>query len=146
MIRRPPRSTRTDTLFPYTTLFRSVERKLAIELVVVLRGVGEIAVGGRLVACRERGAAGPVIALGPGLRRTGGVAIGVEQARRLCRTVQILERDLARAPGERGVLVAHAERRFAHPRAGRPCIGELLGDIITGALLAAPLRHPGLGE
>src|SRR3546814_5452092 len=25
MIRRPPRSTRTDTLFPYTTLFRSTE-------------------------------------------------------------------------------------------------------------------------
>src|SRR3546814_13802777 len=27
MIRRPPRSTRTDTLFPYTTLFRSVQAK-----------------------------------------------------------------------------------------------------------------------
>src|SRR3546814_9307221 len=27
MIRRPPRSTRTDTLFPYTTLFRSVPRR-----------------------------------------------------------------------------------------------------------------------
>src|SRR3546814_5238959 len=27
MIRRPPRSTRTDTLFPYTTLFRSRFRK-----------------------------------------------------------------------------------------------------------------------
>src|SRR3546814_12868490 len=26
MIRRPPRSTRTDTLFPYTTLFRSPDR------------------------------------------------------------------------------------------------------------------------
>src|SRR3546814_3154065 len=26
MIRRPPRSTRTDTLFPYTTLFRSQHR------------------------------------------------------------------------------------------------------------------------
>src|SRR3546814_4414429 len=26
MIRRPPRSTRTDTLFPYTTLFRSLDR------------------------------------------------------------------------------------------------------------------------
>src|SRR3546814_14244746 len=25
MIRRPPKSTRTDTLFPYTTLFRSVD-------------------------------------------------------------------------------------------------------------------------
>src|SRR3546814_20466719 len=33
MIRRPPRSTRTDTLFPYTTLFRSVgvERLLAFQ-------------------------------------------------------------------------------------------------------------------
>src|SRR3546814_1874212 len=32
MIRRPPRSTRTDTLFPYTTLFRShaVERDRAL--------------------------------------------------------------------------------------------------------------------
>src|SRR3546814_16547489 len=28
MIRRPPRSTRTDTLFPYTTLFRSVDPSL----------------------------------------------------------------------------------------------------------------------
>src|SRR3546814_20857770 len=28
MIRRPPRSTRTDTLFPYTTLFRSVDDEL----------------------------------------------------------------------------------------------------------------------
>src|SRR3546814_10583273 len=27
MIRRPPRSTRTDTLFPYTTLFRSVQTR-----------------------------------------------------------------------------------------------------------------------
>src|SRR3546814_18232622 len=36
MIRRPPRSTRTDTLFPYTTLFRSsgnsVARHAAIDL------------------------------------------------------------------------------------------------------------------
>src|SRR3546814_1238216 len=29
MIRRPPRSTRTDTLFPYTTLFRSLASLLA---------------------------------------------------------------------------------------------------------------------
>src|SRR3546814_2342170 len=31
MIRRPPRSTRTDTLFPYTTLFRSYDRAARIE-------------------------------------------------------------------------------------------------------------------
>src|SRR3546814_9481437 len=29
MIRRPPRSTRTDTLFPYTTLFRSFLKEIA---------------------------------------------------------------------------------------------------------------------
>src|SRR3546814_6280454 len=29
MIRRPPRSTRTDTLFPYTTLFRSLDHSSA---------------------------------------------------------------------------------------------------------------------
>src|SRR3546814_13529581 len=35
MIRRPPRSTRTDTLFPYTTLFRSIpeQERLADRLV-----------------------------------------------------------------------------------------------------------------
>src|SRR3546814_12473464 len=30
MIRRPPRSTRTDTLFPYTTLFRSAPDRLEL--------------------------------------------------------------------------------------------------------------------
>src|SRR3546814_12766994 len=33
MIRRPPRSTRTDTLFPYTTLFRSVARPASVEAI-----------------------------------------------------------------------------------------------------------------
>src|SRR3546814_12547204 len=32
MLRRPPRSTRTDTLFPYTTLFRSWENRRDIYL------------------------------------------------------------------------------------------------------------------
>src|SRR3546814_17785449 len=35
MIRRPPISTRTDTLFPYTTLFRSVWLWLALALFVM---------------------------------------------------------------------------------------------------------------
>src|SRR3546814_5902980 len=33
MIRRPPRSTRTDTLFPYTTLFRSIPMVAVFPLV-----------------------------------------------------------------------------------------------------------------
>src|SRR3546814_11149698 len=32
MIRLPPRSTRTDTLFPYTTLFRSVRKEGVLEV------------------------------------------------------------------------------------------------------------------
>src|SRR3546814_1747278 len=32
MIRRPPRSTRTDTLFPYTTLFRSMHDRVDLHL------------------------------------------------------------------------------------------------------------------
>src|SRR3546814_11394734 len=45
MIRRPPRSTRTDTLFPYTTLFRSLQvgfRRLLVEQLFQLL----VAVGG----------------------------------------------------------------------------------------------------
>src|SRR3546814_2303365 len=38
MIRRPPRSTRTDTLFPYTTLFRSL---VGFEQFYGLLGPGE---------------------------------------------------------------------------------------------------------
>src|SRR3546814_15604709 len=69
MIRRPPRSTRTDTLFPYTTLFRS-EKLLGLTLLqcegVVDRGAvtigealeGEAANGrGHLDDGKARGAA-----------------------------------------------------------------------------------------
>src|SRR3546814_11251890 len=39
MIRRPPRSTRTDTLFPYTTLFRSIAQPAGDpEIVAEMRG------------------------------------------------------------------------------------------------------------
>src|SRR3546814_13345012 len=39
MIRRPPRSTRTDTLFPYSTLFRSISR-LSGSRVAIRRVIG----------------------------------------------------------------------------------------------------------
>src|SRR3546814_20737417 len=41
MIRRPPRSTRTDTLFPYTTLFRSQRGIVLLNQSVLLRGVND---------------------------------------------------------------------------------------------------------
>src|SRR3546814_6068402 len=48
MIRRPPRSTRTDTLFPYTTLFRSRRLRLVLhrQRVEVRAQVAARAVGG----------------------------------------------------------------------------------------------------
>src|SRR3546814_695357 len=53
MIRRPPRSTRTDTLFPYTTLFRSLQRPIIVpknKLGSAIWHVGEIG----LLAPRSR--------------------------------------------------------------------------------------------
>src|SRR3546814_20775252 len=47
MIRRPPRSTRTDTLFPYTTLFRSLSTLSVIDPItqaIVNSGLGEYGV------------------------------------------------------------------------------------------------------
>src|SRR3546814_4512029 len=73
MIRRPPRSKRTDTLFPYTTLFRSFDRGAEDSVLLEARierldrrvgvaGMGPPAGGGRgvdaqgrlLLACRLR--------------------------------------------------------------------------------------------
>src|SRR3546814_5410408 len=50
MIRRPPRSTRTDTLFPYTTLFRSDEVVARAGLDGVVAGVVVVAELGVVLA------------------------------------------------------------------------------------------------
>src|SRR3546814_13198288 len=75
MIRRPPRSTRTDTLFPYTTLFRSSvtaelrgakeKKKLAVDELeaaivkrmfrLALQGDGAGPMGARAIAQRLNG-------------------------------------------------------------------------------------------
>src|SRR3546814_18630947 len=45
MIRRPPRSTRTDTLFPYTTLFRSSSsHAIATRTVAAAPSLGRLAI------------------------------------------------------------------------------------------------------
>src|SRR3546814_18844605 len=80
MIRRPPRSTRTDTLFPYTTLFRSdlVDRPLmggGLAADVKVRfGVDRISSPGEILEKREgflvpekRAVVAPGHALGEGL-------------------------------------------------------------------------------
>src|SRR3546814_5180257 len=85
MIRRPPRSTRTDTLFPYTTRFRSLVAGL-VELVVVELPVDVLVEGGPPVDAVHVGfglecvdgpkvaaavVPGPVAAVGFGLHEIG---------------------------------------------------------------------------
>src|SRR3546814_15032714 len=57
MIRRPPRSTRTDTLFPYTTLFRAMAKaagqRLVSLLILGLRGGGDRSQGAAMEAAFE---------------------------------------------------------------------------------------------
>src|SRR3546814_18628765 len=55
MIRRPPRSTRTDTLFPYTTLFRSSQ-----------------GAGGLWIDRQRKARAEPLVPSGTGALRRGG--------------------------------------------------------------------------
>src|SRR3546814_10986019 len=58
MIRRPPRSTRTDTLFPYTTLFRSHGVAVPLQAFAVhhVLGPGRVAEHGRVVRLADEGA------------------------------------------------------------------------------------------
>src|SRR3546814_13256434 len=70
MIRRPPRSTRTDTLFPYTTLFRSL---LAGE-VLLLRGARQVAHAAEQVQLESRKAHGRLVDLDVGTTRAGAAA------------------------------------------------------------------------
>src|SRR3546814_2290776 len=50
MIRRPPRSTRTDTLFPYTTLFRSIKGDPKVQFFFRDKGlqIGQVLFFGRV--------------------------------------------------------------------------------------------------
>src|SRR3546814_12823184 len=89
MIRRPTRSTRTDTLFPYTTLFRSTGvasvdagvaddgdgRLLAAHEAAQARAVGAGLCGGRVRTLAGRGYRHPAVRVagGPAARRHPGV-------------------------------------------------------------------------
>src|SRR3546814_3296997 len=54
MIRRPPRSTRTDTLFPYTTLFRSADRGAPMIRCLVLSAFLLLAAPGAVAQVRPQ--------------------------------------------------------------------------------------------
>src|SRR3546814_14778657 len=103
MIRRPPRSTRTDTLFPYTTLFRSL-----------LQAVEVVFAGGTAVGVDRHGGWRWLLdaaSLGPRQGITSATAPG-------CPTVAAAGRPGGRGrtrPGTAPRPAARARRRNARP-------------------------------
>src|SRR3546814_17645473 len=94
MIRRPPRSTRTDTLFPYTTLFRS--RVTAAEL--ALEQAQARSVAARDLLASYWGGDGQGLEIAGGIERPTGVPSALEGA-----DADVREAAIARASDE-GVL------------------------------------------
>src|SRR3546814_11881359 len=101
MIRRPPRSTRTDTLFPYTTLFRSLLRRVGHvhlgQLAVLAAQVQFVVVEGERAVHEVALVAGRVVVAGAD-RHVGGLAF-VYQRRRLERRAALPLLDDARVAG-----------------------------------------------
>src|SRR3546814_7721199 len=63
MIRRPPRSTRTDTLFPYTTLFRSRPPDEFLTLLLLAGDRLRLALAGARIGVRALAADGKALAM-----------------------------------------------------------------------------------
>src|SRR3546814_18312094 len=122
MIRRPPRSTRTDTLFPYTTLFRS---HLALPRCLPLLHVREGAASNPFALSKPRGGAGDR----PRGRR-GGMPRGLVHARRSSRGTLRCCAGGAGGHGEHGRFLA-AELlpvgRHGHAHAGEDAASEEKG-------------------
>src|SRR3546814_4531160 len=129
MIRRPPRSTRTDTLFPYTTLFRSF--LLGAALLRELRGRGYFhqRPEPRLIDLLDLVALGTVadVASLRGLNRAF-VAQGLKvmaQRRNIGMTALIEAARLQRAPVCSDLGFALGPRINAGGRVGKSDLGEI---------------------
>src|SRR3546814_6451372 len=74
MIRRPPRSTRTDTLFPYTTLFRSY---VGADVVNAGQGAGALCFGSNTTGVGGSGACSGNNVYLKGISGLGGTSTGI---------------------------------------------------------------------
>src|SRR3546814_15399500 len=130
MIRRPPRSTRTDTLFPYTTLFRSVRPEPALEIaighvdILDVVGVEEAILERHVQMIAERRANA-----GEALPREDRVRIVEERSARRERVIGLDASDTDTAADEalNAVIVAEIEQAVEHEAQRR---GRSAGEIV----------------
>src|SRR3546814_14924931 len=118
MIRLPPRSTLTDTLFPYTTLFRSADGRL--------RGRAPCSFRGHGAAGRVRG--GACADGGPGAAHPGG------HDPRQTEGYRMTPRKRPILPGLDGPAIVQEARKMLEPRIEQPA---------SRAFLRCPLRPGG---
>src|SRR3546814_10770213 len=134
MIRRPPRSTRTDTLFPYTTLFRSLAEPLA-RLSAAVTGL-DAAPENIAPAAAHADQSGLDIAY-----RAGELAALAGTRFDLVTCLEVIEhvadvaafvRGLADVLADDGLLIVSTPNRTARSRLALITIGEGTGQIPRG--------------
>src|SRR3546814_16660501 len=125
MIRRPPRSTRTDTLFPYTTLFRS-ELELEDAQTLIKNGVRCVAEGANMPTSLDAVEAfiGANVLYAPGkASNAGGVAVsGLEMSQnsqRLSWTREQVDENLTATM--RDIHENCVIHKSENPRGGKEC-------------------------
>src|SRR3546814_16106947 len=118
MRRRPPGSTRTDTLFPYTTLFRSEDiiAALILDREEILVEQRQLLESGHHAVAQELKVAGDAIMVPEGAvdPAAGGDPIGVGPDS---------------GPGRCGIVIADAPILVGHARIDRPARAE---DVLRG--------------
>src|SRR3546814_1904049 len=115
MIRRPPRATRTDTLLPYTTLFRSTAVAPGMPIASSGTASGDLAEAGSTATARAIDTRKTDVAIGTGHAYATGDAYAV---------------DLAASPtadGDRVITNTHVVEIVNHARA----VGTVVGVVVS---------------
>src|SRR3546814_4834895 len=142
MIRRPPRSTRTDTLFPYTTLFRSLALNILVAfLPAVVVGVlahdfiksvlfspwvvcTSLVLGGLAILAIER------LRPAPGVFEMEGMSIGKAFRIGLCQTVAMIPGVSRAGATIMGALLLRVDRKAGTEFTFVLAIPTMLGAVV----------------
>src|SRR3546814_11922774 len=110
MIRRPPRSTRTDTLFPYTTLFRSLDARDPTALDIAVSEVDDV------ICCTESGN----VAVADACIRQGTGFVAIAASVSVLRELAARNDSAAKA-GSVGIIGGRSEERRVGKGCGSKC-------------------------